>query len=93
MAFRVGQKVVCVDADGAAMLIKDMVYTIKSIDPLAVRKWRLQIMEIASLQLYEVSPEFNFVGFAPQRFRPAVDRGGESKGGLFFAPASWAIQP
>lgn len=74
MAFRVGQKVVCVDADGAAMLTKDMIYTIKAIDPLAVRKWRLQIMEIASLQLYEVSPEFNFVGFAPQRFRPAVDR-------------------
>ncbi len=74
MAFRIGQKVICVDADGAPMLAKGAVYTIKAIGPVGVCRWRDQIMEIASIYLYETEPERRFDGFSPLRFRPAVDR-------------------
>jgi hypothetical protein len=74
MAFRAGQKVVCIDDDGAPMLTKGQVYTIKSIDPLMIVKWRQKVMKMAALHLYEIDPDPRCHGFAPLRFRPAVDR-------------------
>jgi hypothetical protein len=73
MAFRVGQKVVCVDADGAPMLVKNGIYTIKSISPPTTCRWRGEIMDLSSIHLCEVDPEQMYCGFAPPRFRPAVD--------------------
>lgn len=71
---RVGQKIVCIDADGAPMLELGAVYTIKAIDPCQERRWRGKIYMTASIHLWETKPEPQFWGFNPVRFRPAVDR-------------------
>jgi hypothetical protein len=72
--FRAGQKVVCADADGAPMLTLNGVYTIHSIDPPEKRRWRNKIGVMIAINLYEAKPQDGMWGFAPERFRPAVDR-------------------
>lgn len=74
MAFRAGQKVICVDADDAPMLVLHATYTIKSITPATTCRWRGKVVDMAALYLYETEPEPRYDGFASMRFRPAVDR-------------------
>jgi hypothetical protein len=72
MNFRVGQKVVCVDASegensGMVLLRKGAVYTVAEICPETRHGHR-------GLYVVEVSEAFSFPGFKVERFRPAVER-------------------
>lgn len=74
MTFRVGQKVVCVDASAiqkAVPLNEGAVYTIRTIIPLrsSVRGCGIYLVEIVNL--LELGLE---VGYFSDRFRPAVER-------------------
>ena len=71
--FRVGQKVVCVDADGAPLSV-GAIYTIASIGPTVFGHWRGRFYKISAVYLHEVEPNPGCDGFFPKRFRPAVDR-------------------
>ena len=71
--FRVGQKVVCVDAEGSPSLVKNKIYTISHIRSKAHSHWRGQFGFWIGLFLHETNPRFSG-GFAPQRFRPVVER-------------------
>lgn len=72
--FHSGQKVVCVDEDGAKMLTLNAVYTVKSVEGPYRCRWRGRILDTCMVHLYEARPEEDYYGFCPQRFRPAVDR-------------------
>lgn len=74
MLFRVGQKVVCVDADGAPELTEGRVYTIREILPPALLPWRGEQRLAVGILLDEVQPPHPFTELAPMRFRPAVER-------------------
>lgn len=71
--FRVGQKVVCVDAVGAPLTEGD-VYTVAHMGPLVLGHWRGRYYKARPVYLCEVEPNPGCDGFAPERFRPAVDR-------------------
>jgi len=74
MTFEQGQRVVCVDADGASMLKLKMIYTIKTaLGPMA-QCWRGQIIRGYAIFLHEAEPEAGYVGFASDRFRPVQER-------------------
>lgn len=72
--FRVGQKVVCVDADGTSQLSEGAVYTVAYIGPPERLLWRGKFRKSCNVRLVEVKPSPGYCGFAPERFRPAVDR-------------------
>jgi hypothetical protein len=74
MTFRAGQKVVCVDADGAYMLTLNGIYTISQIRLLRKQRWRGEVAEGHAIWLYEAKPEPQYSGFAAERFRPLVER-------------------
>lgn len=73
--FRAGQKVCCVDVDGAQMLTLHGVYTIKWISPPSIVKWR-GVVQIngRAVGLFEITPDPRFMGFAPERFRPINEK-------------------
>lgn len=72
--FRTGQKVVCVDADGAPLEL-NAVYTINKVWGPTPVKWRGKLFESGySVRLYEAKPAKGFWGFATERFRPLDDR-------------------
>ena len=71
--FYTGQKVVCVDADGAVTLKLNAVYTIKTVVPVALAQWRRRVRMSIGILLYEAEPTTG-EDFAPERFRPAVER-------------------
>jgi hypothetical protein len=73
MVFRVGQKVVCIDADGAPRLSLGAIYTIKDIDGPRLFSWRGRIYENVGIYLEEAICEDGHKGFAPFRFRPVVE--------------------
>ena len=72
--FRVGQKIVCVDADGAPMLTLNGTYTVRHVSEIRRVRWRGQIYYLPSVFLYESSPVEGYWGFSPLRFRPVDDR-------------------
>lgn len=74
MTFYTGQKIICVDAEGASMLQLNAEYTVLRVNECRLRRWRKLIREMSSLDLVEVAPEPGHHGFAPERFRPAVGR-------------------
>lgn len=57
--FHVGQRVVCVDASGATMLIKNNIYTVAAVSPAG-----------RGIRLYETCPGSDYHGFRAERFRP-----------------------
>lgn len=72
MTFRVGQKVVCVDAKGSELVL-GKVYTILHIR-YHVCRWRGQTGDWAALKLHEVRAEPQFYGFCSERFKPIEKR-------------------
>jgi hypothetical protein len=74
MTFRVGQKVACIDADGADDLSHGAIYTIKEILPVSKRVWRGSWCTYAPILLVEAKPNSGTVAFCPERFRPVVER-------------------
>lgn len=75
MTFRVGQKVVCVDAAGASpgRLVLNEIYTVKGVAR-CPGNWRGKPGPWISLTLYETEAAECFNGFCAQRFRPVVSR-------------------
>lgn len=73
--FVIGQKVVCVDAEGVPTLQLGSIYTISQILPPKICRWRgrwrdeigLWFAELPVLSAYEA------FGYAPDRFRPITD--------------------
>ena len=74
MTFRAGQKVICIDADGAYMLTLNGVYTVNKVSYSRLQRWRGVVSDGQALWLYEAKPEVGYIGFAAERFRPLVDR-------------------
>jgi hypothetical protein len=73
MTFRVGQKVVCVDAAGEAALELGSVYTISEILPPTFCRWRGLKRYTIGLWFAELPVDDEY-GYAPERFRPVVER-------------------
>lgn len=76
--FRVGQKVVCVDADGSLELKEKAVYTIKKVFAYGPSLWRGKIRMNNAILLWEVAPSHSYDSFAPERFRPVQEKGTET---------------
>lgn len=72
MTFRVGQKVVCVDAKDSELVL-GKVYTIEHIR-YHVCRWRGRTGDWAAVQLFEARAEFPFFGFCSERFKPIEKR-------------------
>jgi hypothetical protein len=72
MTFRIGQKVVCVDAEGS-QLVLGRVYTIQYIHYHQCR-WRGRTGDWAAVQLLEARAELPFFGFCSERFKPVEER-------------------
>ncbi|TAL43816.1 MAG: hypothetical protein EPN91_05525 [Salinibacterium sp.] len=70
--FYVGQKVVCVDAEGAPMLRLREIYTVSGVDNYP-DYWRGKWIEFG-IWLVEAQPVSEFRSFAYKRFRPLVER-------------------
>jgi hypothetical protein len=82
MTFRVGQKVVCVDADSGRggwlrgeELHNNRVYTIASIgiDP-SDGESVVELIEVRRLRTHRAPDGWDFSGYAARRFRPIVER-------------------
>jgi hypothetical protein len=71
-----GQKVVCINADGAPQLTLNAIYTIKEVLPVLLRRWMLtnETGDMAAVTLHEVEPSALCCGFDLRRFRPAVSK-------------------
>lgn len=74
MTFRVGQKVVCVNAEGSANLVKGAVYTIETILPEMLGTWGDEYVVAIGILLVETTPDTDYDCFFPTRFRPVVER-------------------
>lgn len=75
MSFNPGQRVVCIDADGAPQLKVKAIYTIKDVIGPCSQRWRGQIIHRGfAIFLYEAEPMSDYVGFAAERFRPIQER-------------------
>ena len=74
MTFEPGQKVVCVDADGALMLTLKAIYTVKWVKGPFLQRWRGKIVCEVSIYLAEAETEAGYEGFAADRFRPIQER-------------------
>ena len=72
MTFRVGQKVVCVNANGADTLTKNAIYTIKCTAGYGVLS--LDDTFGPGVLLNEAEPNQGDSGFDSRRFRPVVER-------------------
>lgn len=74
--FRVGQKVVCINATGSAVLRKGHIYTVWEtfgfVLPTGLG------VEDTGISLVEIEPQTSHYGFAASRFRPAVEPGTET---------------
>lgn len=79
MTFRVGQKVVCVNAELRGWmlqhlsdgLVKGKIYTIRSFDrDFESKEWGVRLVEITA-DIHWAGHEF---GFYPDRFRPLVEK-------------------
>lgn len=73
MTFRVGQKVVCIDAAGSSSLRLNEVYTVLEILPAEWCDWRGDTRLEVGILLVEAKPKWEH-GFAPERFRPIVEK-------------------
>lgn len=74
MTFEPGQRVVCVDADGAPQLRLKGIYTVKSVTGPSLSNWRSYVVYGYALWLYETEAAPHYKGFAGQRFRPIQGR-------------------
>lgn len=72
--FRVGQKVVCVDARGAHHLTERHIYTIAKVYPEREVFWRGKMRRQCGILLIESVPNPGDRNFAPQRFRPTIEK-------------------
>jgi len=72
MTFRIGQKVVCVDAVGSELIFGG-VYTIKKVIA-NLSRWRGVVGNWTAVQLYETAAESPYVGFCSERFKPVDER-------------------
>lgn len=74
MNFNPGQRVVCVDADGAPQLKVKAIYTVSlAVGPRALH-WRGNTICSYAVFLHEAEPHAIFAGFAAERFRPVQER-------------------
>jgi len=74
MTFEPGQRVVCIDADGAPQLKLKAIYTVRwAAGPRALR-WRGNAICGYAVFLHEAEPHAIFTGFAAERFRPIRER-------------------
>lgn len=74
MTFERGQRVVCVDADGAPQLKLKAIYTIKNIMGPYYQNWRGAARSGFSVLLQEADPHEVYTGFAAERFQPVWER-------------------
>ena len=72
MTFRIGQKVVCVDAIGSELIFGG-VYTIQQVIR-NLSRWRGVVGNWSAVQLYEAAAESPYVGFCSERFKPFDER-------------------
>ncbi len=74
--FRIGQKVICVDADGANNLVLGSVYTVKFVYSFRFTVWHTRNIngEFYSVKLYEAETDPGFSGFCSARFKPVDER-------------------
>lgn len=74
MNFYPGQRVVCIDVDGAPQLKLKAIYTIKEITGPATLRWRGNVVCGFAVYLHETEPHASYTGFAADRFRPIQER-------------------
>jgi len=74
MTFRIGQKIICVDADQAPMLTLSRIYTAQHYCPPTQCIWKGVAGEWATVWLYEVEPLPRCHGFCAERFKPYDER-------------------
>ncbi len=74
MTFRIGQKIICVDADQAPMLTLNHIYTAKKYLSPSPCVWKGRSGSWPVVWLYEVEPLRHCVGFCAERFKPYDER-------------------
>lgn len=74
MTFEPGQRVECIDADGAPQLRLKGVYTVKDTIGPCKQLWRGTVVYEQSVHLHEAEPHQPYTAFAAQRFRPIQER-------------------